>query len=170
MLAKQWNFVHSRRSIIGPDPLATGPVMSNLMASAPARQIGSVAAVDRAQRPLAIVAALLAMLGVLSLAGAWSGGAFAATGSVDTAFAATTLDSAIQRGASRLLGLQPANPLSRDDDPDDTPAPPLAWSPPVSPVRADIGAVALPRAVEPAPRRRPLHGSPQSPRAPPQTV
>jgi hypothetical protein len=109
---------------------------------------------------------LAAMLGVLALAGAAGSGTSPGAGTLHPATAAAVGDPALLRSDFRLPRLQPAQPSCGGADPD--------GDSPTGPVTGASAAPGCDRLIapafagpDPAAPLRPLHGRPQSPRAPP---
>lgn len=116
--------------------------------------------------PLRALPLLLALLGVLSMAGTAAADHVAGS-AVDTATPATAGDPALLRSTSRLFGLQAAQPFCKGDDHEDTVAPPSAVGAARLSAGPDTAREEPPAASATAARLRALRDRPQSPRAPP---
>jgi hypothetical protein len=110
---------------------------------------------------------LLAALGVSSLAALGAGSSMApGTSTLNAGSTSAARDPALLRYASRLLGLQTVQPLYKGHDGEDPVEPPPAAAAGFDAAPADAALQASPVPAAAA-LRRPLHGLPQSPRAPP---
>jgi hypothetical protein len=111
---------------------------------------------------------LLTLLGILSVTSFATGGSVSVGASMlHATTAAAAGDSGLLRSTFRLPGLHSAQPLCKGDDGDDTAALPTAVATSCIPAGRDIAAAKPHPAPMAASRLRPLHGQPQSPRAPP---
>jgi hypothetical protein len=109
---------------------------------------------------------LLALLGVLVVAElATAISISVGTNALQAASSSSAGDAALLRSTARLLGLQAAQPLLNGQDENDTVEPVAVLAARSVPTGHDI--TTGPRPAPTAARLRPLHGVPQSPRAPP---
>jgi len=119
-------------------------------------------------RRRALPGLLLALLGVLSVTGFATGSSGSVgAGALHAATAAAAGDSGLLRSTLRLPGLHAALPFCKGDDGDDTAALAAAVATSCIPAGRDNATAEPHPAPMAASRLRPLHGQPQSPRAPP---